>query len=196
MPRMKPPEEWHPEHAPKWNPQTKFEEGLVQVYTGDGKGKSTACFGLALRALGRGLRVKIVQFLKGDTRYGEIIAIKKLANVDVVQFGSPEFVNPLHPREEDRQMARDAYENARQALISGGFDLVIMDEVNVAAKLGLISVDDVLALIKDKPKNVELVLSGRDADPRVIEAADLVTQMTLIKHPYQKGISARFGIEY
>ncbi|MDP2661887.1 MAG: cob(I)yrinic acid a,c-diamide adenosyltransferase [Dehalococcoidia bacterium] len=193
---MKPPEEWSSKQAPKWNPQVRFEQGLVQVYTGDGKGKSTAAFGLALRATGRGLKVKIVQFLKGDTRYGEIIAIKTFPTVDVVQFGSPEFVNPLHPREEDRQMAQDAYDHARQALLSGQFDLVIIDEINVAAKLGLISVDDILNLIKEKPKQVELVLTGRDADPRVIEAADLVTQMTLIKHPYEKGISARYGIEY
>ena len=196
MPKMKPPEDWHPEHSPMWNPQTRFEEGLVQVYTGNGKGKSTACFGLALRAMGRGLKVKIVQFLKGDTRYGEIIALKNFPAVEVEQFGSPEFVNPLHPREQDRAMAREAYDAGRQALLSGKFDLVIMDEVNVAAKLGLISVDDILALIKEKPKSVELVLSGRDADPRVIEAADLVTEMTLIKHPYEKGISARYGIEY
>lgn len=196
MPRMKPPEQWRPERAPKWNPQTRFEQGLVQVYTGDGKGKSTAAFGLALRAMGRGLKVKIVQFLKGNTRYGEIIATKDLAAIDVVQFGSPEFVNPLHPREEDRQMARDALDHGREALLSGQYHLVILDEVNVAAKLGLISVDDILALIKEKPKAVELVLTGRDADPRVIEAADLVTQMTLIKHPYEKGISARYGIEY
>ncbi|MDO8691801.1 MAG: cob(I)yrinic acid a,c-diamide adenosyltransferase [Dehalococcoidia bacterium] len=194
---MKPPEEWNSERAPKWKPpQTRFEQGLVQVYTGDGKGKSTAAFGLALRATGRGLKVKIVQLLKGDTSYGEIIAIRSFPTVDIVQFGSPEFVNPLHPREEDRQMARDAYDHARQALLSGQFDVVIIDEINVAAKLGLISVDDILNLIKEKPKQVELVLTGRDADPRVIEAADLVTQMTLIKHPYEKGISARFGIEY
>ena len=196
MPRMKPPEEWHPEHAPQWNPQTRFEEGLVQVYTGDGKGKSTAAFGLALRAMGRGLKVKVVQFLKGDTRYGEIIALKQFPAIDVVQFGSPEFVNPLHPREEDRQMARDALAHAREALLSEKYDIVIIDEIHVAAKLGLISVDDILGLIKDRPKRIELVLTGRDADPRVIEAADLVTQMTLIKHPYEKGISARYGIEY
>ncbi len=196
MPKMKPPEEWHPEHPPMWNPQTRFEQGLVQVYTGDGKGKSTAAFGLALRAMGRGLKVKIIQFLKGNTRYGEIIALKQFPAIDVVQFGSPEFVNPLNPREEDRKMAQDALAHAREALLSEQYDLVIIDEINVAAKLGLISVDDILALIKDKPKRIELVLTGRDADPRVIEAADLVTQMTLIKHPYEKGISARYGIEY
>lgn len=196
MAKMKPPEKWHPKHSPRWQPKERFEEGLVQVYTGDGKGKSTAAFGLALRAMGRGLKVKIVQFLKGDTRYGEIIALKEFPAIDVVQFGSPEFVNPLHPREEDRQMAREALEHGRQALLSGRYDLVIMDEVHVAAKLGLISVEDILALMREKPKKVELVLTGRDADPRVIEAADLVTQMTLIKHPYQKGITARYGIEY
>ena len=196
MPKMKPPEEWHPEHSPQWNPQTRFEEGLVQIYTGNGKGKSTACFGLALRAMGRGLKVKIVQFLKGDTRYGEIIALKNFPAIDVVQFGSPEFVNPLHPREEDRKMAQDALEHGREALLSGRYDIVIMDEIHVAAKLGLISVDDILDLIRGKPKPVELVLTGRDADARVIEAADLVTEMRLIKHPYEKGISARYGIEY
>lgn len=196
MPKMKPPEEWHPQHPPQWNPQVRFEEGLVQVYTGDGKGKSTAAFGLALRAMGRGLKVKIVQFLKGDTRYGEIIALQQFPAIEVVQFGSPEFVNPLHPREEDRRLAQEALEQGRQALLSGRYDIVIMDEVHVAAKLGLISVEDILALIGERPKRVELVLTGRDADPRVIEAADLVTQMTLIKHPYQKGISARYGIEY
>lgn len=196
MARMKPPEKWHPKRPPKWTAPTKFEEGLVQVYTGDGKGKSTAAFGLALRAMGRGLKVKIVQFLKGDTRYGEIIALKQFPAIDVVQFGTPEFVNPLHPKEEDRQMAREALEHGREALLSGQYDIVILDEINVAARLGLIAVDDILALIKERPSKVELVLTGRDADPRVIEAADLVTEMTVIKHPYQKGVTARYGIEY
>lgn len=194
MPKMKPPEEWS--RNPKWNPQTRFEEGLVQVYTGNGKGKSTACFGLALRAMGRGLKVKIVQFLKGDSRYGEIIALKGFPAVEVVQFGSAEFVNPLNPRPKDRRIAQDGLREVRESLLSEKYDVVIADEIHVAAKLGLISVDDVLSLIKDRPKRVELVLSGRDADPRVIEAADLVTEMTLIKHPYEKGISARYGIEY
>jgi cob(I)alamin adenosyltransferase len=193
---MKPPEKWAPGKPPAWRPKERFEEGLVQVYTGDGKGKSTAAFGLALRAMGRGLKVKIVQFLKGDTRYGEMIALKEFPAIEVVQFGSPEFVNPLQPREEDRQMAREALEHGREAMLSGRFQLVIMDEIHVAAKLGLITVEDILALIKERPKRVELVLTGRDADPQVIEASDLVTEMTLVKHPYQKGITARYGIEF
>lgn len=170
--------------------------GLVHVFTGDGKGKTSAALGIALRAAGHSLRTHITFFMKGDYPYGEQKTLALLPNVSVARFGSLEFVDPANVKPEEKDQARLALEDARKAVQSGKFDLVILDEVNVAAAWNLIDVKDVMRLIKEKPENVELILTGRYADKDVIAIADLVTEMREIKHPYRKGIPSRKGIDY
>ena len=174
----------------------KLEKGLVQVYTGDGKGKTTAAFGLALRAIGRGLKVYIIQFIKGGFDYGELYVIDKLPNVTLRAFGRGRFVVEQPPPKEDVRLAEEALELAEKVIKSGEHDVVILDEVNVALHLKLISLERVLELIKSKPKHVELILTGRYAPKEIIEIADLVTEMREIKHPYKRGYQARMGIEF
>ena len=174
----------------------KLEKGLVQVYTGDGKGKTSAAFGLALRAVGRGLKVYIVQFIKGGFDYGELYVVDKLPNLTLKAFGRGRFVTQKPPDKVDVALAEEAFDLAKKVVESGEYDVVILDEVNVALSLNLISLEKVLELIKNKPKHVELVLTGRYAPNEIIEAADLVTEMREIKHPYRKGCLARKGIDY
>lgn len=173
-----------------------LRRGWVQVYTGEGKGKTTAALGLAMRAAGHGLRVYIVQFMKGWPDYGELKTVGGHPQITLRQFGRPEFVDPDKPEPVDREMAQEALREARRVLTSGSYDVVILDEVNVALKYGLIELRDVLALIEEKPKHLELVLTGRYAPPEVIERADLVTEMREVKHPYRIGIEGQEGIEY
>jgi cob(I)alamin adenosyltransferase len=170
--------------------------GLVHVFTGDGKGKTSAALGIALRAAGHGLKTHITFFMKGEYPYGEQKTLALLPNISMARFGSLEFVDPANIKPEEREQARLALENARVAVHSGHFDLVILDEVNVAAAWHLIDVKDVIRFIKEKPENVELILTGRYADKDVIAIADLVTEMKEIKHPYRKGIPSRKGIDY
>ena len=170
--------------------------GLVQVFTGHGKGKTSAALGIAVRAAGHGLRIHITFFMKGDYPYGEQKALALLPNISVARFGSLEFVDPANVKPEEKEQARLALEDARQAVHSGKFDLVILDEVNVAAAWNLIDVRDVIRLIKEKPENVELILTGRYADKDIIANADLVTEMKEIKHPYKKGVPSRKGIDF
>lgn len=172
-----------------------LEQGLVEVFTGDGKGKTTAALGVALRALGHNLRVYIVYFMKGGYPYGEQQVLSQLPNISFSIFGGENFVDPTNVKPEDKEEARKALEKARQVMASGNYDVVILDEVNVAAAWKLIEVSEVLELIKNKPKNVELILTGRYADQRVIDAADLVTQVVKVKHPFDRGIRARKGID-
>ena len=174
----------------------KLKRGLIQVYTGDGKGKTTAALGLALRAAGHGLQVYIIQFMKGWPHYGELVSLQHLPNVTLRQFGRPEFVDRENPDPEDIRMAREALEHARQIITGGDYDVVILDEVNVAVDYGLIGLDDLLALLEVKPDHVELVLTGRSAHPEIVKRADLVTEMLAIKHPYNAGVMGRRGIEY
>ncbi len=176
-------------------PREPFQRGLVQVYTGDGKGKSTAALGLALRAAGYGLPTLIVQFLKG-VPYGELAALPALPSISVRQFGTADWVHPDRIRDEDRRRAQDALDHAGTALAGGRYKLVILDEINVALDWGLVRVEAVLELIRRKPEGVELVLTGRHAPDEIVEIADLVTEMHEIKHPYQKGVLARCGIEF
>src|SRR5512136_1345079 len=170
--------------------------GLVHVFTGDGKGKTSAALGVALRAAGHGIKTHITFFMKGEFPYGEQKTLALLPGVSMARFGSLEFVDPANVKPEEKEQARLALEDARRAIHSGRFDLVILDEVNVAAAWNLIDVRDVLRLIKEKPENVELILTGRYADKDVIANADLVTEMKEIKHPYKKGIPSRKGIDY
>ena len=175
--------------------QGKWNTGQVQVYTGDGKGKSTAAFGLTLRAVGAGLRVFIGQFLKGPERYSEIKALETFeAQVTIEQFGQGRFVRD-EPAVEDIRAARNGLEKVRVAMHSARYDLVIMDEANVAVTYRLFEVDDLMAMINAKPTMVELVMTGRNAHPDLVARADLVTEMKLIKHYYNEGVSAREGIE-
>jgi len=174
----------------------KLENGLVQVYTGNGKGKTSAAFGLALRAIGRGLKVYVIQFIKGGFDYGELYVVDKLPNLKLKAFGRGEFVTETPPGKEDIELAQEALALAEEVVKSGEYDIVILDEICVALNLKLIGLEKVLGLIKDKPKNVELVLTGRSAPEEIIETADLVTEMREIKHPFHKGYQARKGIEY
>jgi cob(I)alamin adenosyltransferase len=176
--------------------QIHLEKGLVHVYTGHGKGKTSAAFGLALRAIARDLKVYIIQFIKGGFDYGELYIAPKLKNLKLKAFGRGDFVKVVPPSEIDIQLAEEALNLARKIILSGKYDVVILDEINVATHLGLIKVEDVVNLIRNKPAHVELVLTGRYAAPEVITLADYVTEMKEIKHPYQKGAQPRKGIEY
>ena len=169
-------------------------QGFVQVYTGDGKGKTTAALGLALRAAGAGLRVYFGQFIK-NADYSEIKALARFADcITVRQFGRGCFLL-TEPAPEDRAAARRGLDNVRRALVSGDYDLVIADEANVAVALGLIEPDDLVALIDLRPEQVELVLTGRGAPDAVLTRADLVTEMRCVRHYYDRGVLARPGIE-
>jgi cob(I)alamin adenosyltransferase len=171
-----------------------FKHGYVQVYTGDGKGKTTAALGLALRAAGAGLRVYIAQFIKAKD-YSEIKALSRYADlITIEQFGRGRFINGKFSPE-DVAAAKQGLQAIRRALASGDYTLVIMEEGNVAAMKGLFPADEILAIMAQKPDPVELVITGRGADPRVIERADLVTEMKAVKHYYQAGFKARTGIE-
>lgn len=174
----------------------KNDMGMVQVFTGNGKGKTSAALGAVLRASGHGLRVYIVFFMKGKYPYGEFSILPKLPNVDVASFGFRCFTDPANIKPEEIEQAKLALSAAREAMLSGNYDLVVLDEVNVAVAEKLLDLDEVVRLIDDKPRNVELILTGRYADSRLIELADLVTEMVKLKHPYDKGVLARKGIEY
>jgi len=177
-------------------PEHKLEKGLVQVYTGNGKGKTSAAFGAALRAVGRGLRVYVIQFIKGGFDYGELYSIKNLPNLKLTAFGRGRFITESQPPKEDVQLAREAFTLAQKVVNSGEYDMVVLDEINVALHLKMVSVDEVVQLIKDKPKHVELILTGRNAPAQIVEAANLVTEMKEIKHPYTEGVPPRKGIEF
>jgi len=168
----------------------------VQVYTGDGKGKTTAALGLALRAVGHGLSVCMIQFMKGSANYGELAAAAKLPGFTIVQTGRDEFVDRKNPAQVDVEMARDGLARAGAVLREGRHDLVVLDEINVALDFGLVTLEDVLGLIAARPPHVELVLTGRRAHPDVMKAADLVSEVLNIKHHYDAGVAAREGIEY
>jgi cob(I)alamin adenosyltransferase len=173
-----------------------FTHGLVQVYTGNGKGKTTAALGLAIRALGHGAKVHMVFFMKGEFPYGEREILAKLPNLSFQIFGHEHLIDPNNVKDEERQQAHEALKASRLAIKSGKYDLLILDEINVASAWKLIDVEDVIKLIGDKPLLVEVVLTGRYADQRIIDKADLVTNMDEIKHPYRNGLEARKGIEY
>ncbi len=170
--------------------------GLVMVNTGPGKGKTTAALGLALRAIGHHHRVKIIQFMKGDPFYGEILIRQRLPELDIEQFGLDRFVDPKNPEPEHLQRAQEGFDAATQAIMSGDYHVVVLDEINVALAFGLVSTDALVALLREKPAHVEVVLTGRDAPQAIIDAADYVNEITDIKHPYQRNVPARVGIEF
>lgn len=171
-------------------------QGLVHVYTGNGKGKTTSALGLALRASGHGMKVYIIQFMKGRIDYGEIKACQDSPNITIEQFGRPQFVNRDNPEPEDMDFAKQGLERAEEVLASGKYQVVILDEINVALDFNLIGLDDVLELIENKPDDVELILTGRKAHPEISKIANYVTEMLPIKHPYDGGQPGRKGIEF
>jgi cob(I)alamin adenosyltransferase len=173
-----------------------LEKGYIQIYTGNGKGKTTAALGQALRAAGRGLKTFIVQFMK-NSPYGEIKILEQMRNwVTLEHYGNDSFVfSNKAAGERDLYMAQQAFHRARKAMSSGKYDIVIMDEVCVTIFFGLLKTQDVLSLLEEKPESVELILTGRYCPPELIKKADLVTGMQEIKHYYQKGVAARKGIE-
>ena len=170
--------------------------GLVEVFTGDGKGKTTAALGVALRASGRSLKVFIVYFMKGNFPYGEQEALSQLTNIKFAKFGQLNFVDPRNVTQAEKNEAKRALEMAKRVILGNNYDVVILDEINVAVAWKLIDIDEVIKLICEKPSKVELILTGRYADDRLIDLADLVTNMTKVKHPYDKGILSRKGIDY
>lgn len=173
-----------------------MEQGLIQVYTGDGKGKTTAALGLAMRAVGKGLRVCMIQFLKGR-EYGELVTARRLGgDLVLIQSGLDTFVKKGEPSPEDLELARQGLEKARQAVTGGEYDIVILDEINVAVELGVLTLDEVLPVIDSRPPTVELVLTGRYAPDEFCERADLITEMKKVRHCYDRGVPLREGIEY
>lgn len=176
--------------------ERRLKEGFVHVYTGDGKGKTTTAFGLAMRAIGHGYSVNIIQYLKGEYDYGEVKASKNLPNLQVKRFGTLDFVNPEEKSEKDIEQARKAFDYSRKIVTSGKWDVVILDEINVALDFGLFQIEEVLDLIEKKPKNVELILTGRYAPHQIIKAADIVTYMRQVKHVFNQGVAPREGVDY
>jgi cob(I)alamin adenosyltransferase len=173
-----------------------MEKGLIQVYTGNGKGKTTAALGLALRAVGHGMKVLIVQFMKGNTNYGEMESARRLSpHLTVIRTGRETFVSKSNPDPADIQFAQEGFNLAREAIEKREVDILILDEINMAVDFGLIPLSDLLELIDSKPGTMELILTGRNAKPEILEKADLVTEMMERKHYFVKGIKARKGIE-
>lgn len=175
-----------------------MRKGLVQVYTGDGKGKTTAAAGLAARALARGLKVCFFQFVKPGKVSGEIISLQKAGGRNF-RHESPGGYHPmLRPRlrETSKKAVLKGWARVKTLVKSGKYDVVVLDEINNVVKLGWVDLDEVLGLIREKPVSVELVLTGRDAEPEVMNCADLVTNFHCVKHPYDKGVKARKGVEY
>jgi cob(I)alamin adenosyltransferase len=172
-----------------------MERGLVQVYTGNGKGKTTAALGLALRAAGNGLKVLIVQFMKG-TASGELEAAQRLSPfLTIIKAGREGFIFKGEVDPVDLKMAEEGFLLAKKAIEDREYDIVILDEINMAVDFDLIPLSDLLQLVDSKPVTVELVLTGRNAKPELLEKADLVTEMVERKHYYAKGVPARKGIE-
>jgi cob(I)alamin adenosyltransferase len=171
-----------------------MENALIHVYTGNGKGKTTAALGLAMRAAGHGFRVYMIQFMKGRINYGELETANLIPNLTMKQFGRPDFVSKDNPDPEDIRLAHEGFEHAKDIIFSNNYDIVILDEINVAMDFNLISTDEVLALLTRRPATVELILTGRDCPRQIVKIADYVTEMLEIKHPYHEGTLAREGI--
>lgn len=180
----------------------KFDKiGYIQVYTGDGKGKTTASLGLTMRALGRGWKVLVVMFTKGGEEYGELLSFRELSpklmnQLKIVQAGLDRIVYKANVSEEDKNAVNYGWEVAKQAIKSNEFDLIVLDEANIAIELGLISLEEMKNFLKNKPASLEIVLTGRNAHPEIIKLAHLVSEINPVKHYWDIGVTARKGIEY
>lgn len=172
------------------------QRGLLMVYSGRGKGKTTAALGLALRAVGHGKKVLMVQFMKGDPGYGEIKAARHLPGLTIIQKGQQSFVDRSDPAAEDVRLAQEGLQLARHALREGDEDLIILDELNVAVDYGLISLDEMLAALEKRRPEVDVVVTGRGAHPELVKRADMVSEVLNIKHHFHQGVAGRAGIEY
>ena len=166
---------------------------MIQVYTGNGKGKTTAALGLAVRAAGSGLKVYIAQFLKGRN-YGELNALKKIKNIKIEQFGTNCFIKKS-PQKKDIELAKAGLAKIKKVLLKKTYDMIILDEVNIALQLGLLKIEEVVCLLKKAPGNIELILTGRYAPAQILKISDLITEMKEVKHYFNRGIKARRGIE-
>jgi cob(I)alamin adenosyltransferase len=171
------------------------KKGLIIVHTGDGKGKTTAALGIALRACGYGMKVIMLQFFKGKWKYGELRSAPKLGTLEIQPMGQG-FTWESKDVEVDKAMVRAAWQAAKEKILSGNYDIVILDEINYALSYGFLPVEDIVDFLKNKPAMLHVILTGRDAKPEIIEIADLVTEMRQIKHPFEQGISAQKGIEF
>ncbi len=174
-------------------------QGLIIVHTGNGKGKTTAALGLGLRAWGQGFKVMVVQFIKGNWKYGELQAAEKMGPNFVIRQMGEGFVKGCKDdavMSEHQIAAEEALQAAKMEILSQKWDMIILDEINYAIKFGLVSLDAVLELLETKPPLLHLVLTGREANPAIVGKADLVTEMKEIKHPLKKGIKAQKGIEF
>lgn len=183
-----------PQTAPPSGRQKK--EGLIIVHTGNGKGKTTAALGLAFRAAGQKMKVLIVQFIKGKWKYGEMETAKMLGNNPEIYPMGEGFTWDTQDRERDIKKAREAFNFGLRKVKEEQYGMLIFDEINYVTSYGYLPVEELLTFLKTKPRKLHVVLTGRDADPKVIELADLVTEMKEIKHPYKKGIKAQRGIEF
>jgi len=175
------------------------KDGLTIVYTGKGKGKTTAALGIALRAVGYGKKICMIQFIKGSWHYGEMHSSKRLEpefEIIAIGRGFVGIIDDTTPKEEHKNIAKEAIKISIEKIQSGKYDIVILDEINYAINLDLVKVEDVLNLIKSKPPGLDLVLTGNYAKDEIIELADLVTEMKEIKHPFQRGIKAKKGIDF
>jgi cob(I)alamin adenosyltransferase len=189
----------HPKTIIKRYQHMSSEKGLVIVYTGRGKGKTTAALGIVLRSVGHGYKVGMIQFIKGEWYYGELSSSKRLEPEFEMIAAGKGFVGIIdddHPTEAHQKAAKEAVVLAKMRLSSGAYDIIILDEINYAVKLNLVSLEDVLELVKMRPKKTSLVLTGNYAPEEIIAVADLVTEMKEIKHPYRFGIKAKRGIDY
>lgn len=186
---------WHKRPAEEYNPKKRL--GYIHVYTGEGKGKTSAALGLALRAAGHNMKILIIQFIKGHKDYGEILAQEKLKpNIEIVQFGTPEKTELNDPGAMDLYIAKEGLDYARKAMVMNRPDILILDEINPAAAHGLIKIKDLLDFLDNKHRETEVILTGRDAPKELLNAADLVTVMTTTKHPYHDDFIPRKGIEH
>lgn len=176
-----------------------MQKGLIIVFTGNGKGKSSAALGITLRAFGHNMHVSFVQFIKSPSNTGEAMAAERLSSqIEFVSMGKG-FVNyrdNAASPDEHKKAAAHALSTAQQRILTGSWDIVVLDEINNAVQLGLVDIGDVLKLVRSKPPKLHLVLTGRDAHPDLIEAADLVTEMREIKHPFESGVKAQKGVDY
>jgi len=173
----------------------RLSKGIVQVYYGTGKGKTTAALGQGFRAAGHGFKVYMIQFMKGNIKYGELKSVQKFENFTIEQFGSPELI--AAPDDFDMSEGAKALKKAEEIIFSDDYDIVIIDEAGVACDMGIIDVDKLIQILDKKPPLVEVVITGRMMHPKLLEYADLVTEMRMIKHPYvSQGLDARFGIEH